>query len=34
MYPDTESKLNGESYRNAVSVFGEDKQTTLMWYLK
>lgn len=34
MYPDTEMRVNTDAYNRAVSVFGEDKQTTLMWYLK
>lgn len=34
MYPDNEMRVNGEAYQRAIAVFGEDKQTTLMWYLK
>ncbi|WP_341835776.1 SusD/RagB family nutrient-binding outer membrane lipoprotein [Chitinophaga pollutisoli] len=34
MYPDSETRTNPDAYKRAVAVFGEDKQTTLMWYLK
>lgn len=34
VYPDAESALNNDNYKKAVSVFGPDIETTLMWYLK
>jgi hypothetical protein len=34
IYPDTERAYNEERYQEALNRFGEDKQNTLMWYLK
>lgn len=34
IYPDTERAYNETEYQKALTVFGADKQTTLMWYLK
>lgn len=34
IYPETERSYNEDQYQKALTVFGEDKQTTLMWYLK
>lgn len=34
IYPQTERSYNEDQYKKALTVFGEDKQTTLMWYLK
>lgn len=34
MFPDTERAYNEEQYQQALLQFGEDKLTTLMWYLK
>jgi hypothetical protein len=34
IYPTGERDTNEEQYQKAVAVFGPDKQTTLMWYLK
>lgn len=34
VYPDSESAKNKVSYQKAVSVFGPDNESTLMWYLK
>lgn len=34
VYPDSESALNNDNYKKAVSVFGADVETTLMWCLK
>lgn len=34
MYPESETRNNADAYNRAVAIFGEDKQTTLMWYLK
>lgn len=34
VYPDAESALNNDNYKKAISVFGTDVESTLMWYLK
>lgn len=34
IFPDTERAYNEAQYQKALTTFGEDKQTTLMWYLK
>ncbi|WP_316820438.1 SusD/RagB family nutrient-binding outer membrane lipoprotein [Pedobacter gandavensis] len=34
VFPDSESAKNKQNYQKAVSVFGADKESTLMWYLK
>ncbi|WP_436486800.1 SusD/RagB family nutrient-binding outer membrane lipoprotein [Chitinophaga sp. ARDCPP14] len=34
IYPTGERDTNEEQYQKALTVFGADKQTTLMWYLK
>ncbi len=34
IYPDAERAYNEAAYQKALTLFGEDKQTTLMWYLK
>ncbi|MFY0256291.1 SusD/RagB family nutrient-binding outer membrane lipoprotein [Chitinophaga sp. 30R24] len=34
IYPSGERDTNEDQYQKALVVFGEDKQTTLMWYLK
>lgn len=34
IYPSGERATNEDQYQKALTVFGEDKQTTLMWYLK
>ncbi|MNQ86248.1 Starch-binding associating with outer membrane [compost metagenome] len=34
VFPDSESAKNRLNYQKAVSVFGPDKESTLMWYLK
>ncbi|MGX5818782.1 SusD/RagB family nutrient-binding outer membrane lipoprotein [Chitinophaga lutea] len=34
IYPDNERAYNENKYQDALSRFGADKQTTLMWYLK
>jgi hypothetical protein len=34
VFPDSESAKNKVNYQKAVSAFGPDKESTLMWYLK
>jgi hypothetical protein len=34
IYPTGERDTNEDQYQKALTAFGADKQTTLMWYLK